>query len=127
MLNADGADDWLFTSGAFWAAEGSIRLGLFREKMITSFWAGEGILEYRTRLIGTGKIVLKVSGTLEEIDIPKGEEIAVEGPLVIARTVGTGYQVRRAAKSMFASLLSGEPALRVYAGPGKVLLNSNPY
>jgi uncharacterized protein (AIM24 family) len=127
VLSADGADDWLVTSGAFWAAEGSISLGLFREKAITSFWAGEGFLEYRTRLTGIGKIVLKVSGPVEEIDIPEGEEIAVEGQLVIGRTARTGYQLRRAAKSILASMLSGESALRVYTGPGKVLLNSTPY
>ena len=32
---------WILESGAYWASDNSVQLGLHRERMFTSFWAGE--------------------------------------------------------------------------------------
>ena len=125
VLNVN--EDWIVSSGAYWASEGGVGLGVHREKMITSFWSGEGLVEYKTKLSGAGKVALKVTGPVEEIELPAGEEMAVEGKLVVARTAGVNYSIRRAARSYLASYLSGESALSVYRGPGKILLCATPY
>ena len=122
-----GGQDWILSSGAYWASEGGVDLGVHRERMTTSFWSGEGLVEYKTKLSGAGKVVIKVTGPVEEIELPAGEEMAVEGKLVVARTASIDYSIRRAARSYLASYLSGESALCVYRGPGKILLCATPY
>jgi uncharacterized protein (AIM24 family) len=117
---------WILENGAYWASDNSVQIGLHRESMVTSFWAGEGFIDYQTKVSGTGRVVLNAAGPVEEIDLGH-ETISVEGKLVIARTADVGYRVVRPTKSLLSYWLSGEDYLRQYRGPGKVLLVSTPY
>lgn len=117
---------WILENGAYWASDNSVQLGLHRERMMTSFWAGEGFIDFQTKVSGQGRVVLNAQGPVEEIDLGR-ETISVEGKLVIARTADVGYRVARPTKSLFSHWLSGEDYHRQYSGPGKVLLVSTPY
>ena len=117
---------WILENGAYWASDNSVQIGLHRERMMTSFWAGEGFIDYQTKVSGTGRVVLNAAGPVEEIDLGH-ETISVEGKLVIARTADVGYRVVRPTRSRLSYWLSGEERLRQYRGPGKVLLVSTPY
>jgi uncharacterized protein (AIM24 family) len=117
---------WILERGAYWASENSVHLGLHRERMLNSFWTGEGLVEFQTMASGHGKVVLNASGPVEEIDLGD-EEIAVEGRLVIARSSRVTYSLRRPSRSRFATWLSNEQLLRVYRGPGRVLLCATPF
>lgn len=119
--------DWIIEAGAYWASDGAIELGVHRERAITSFWAGEGLIDFCTRVKGDGKVVLMSPGPVQDIEIPAGEEMAVEGKLVIGRTASTAYAIRRPTRSFLGSILSGERSLRIYKGPGRVLISSTPY
>lgn len=121
----DGAP-WILENGAYWASDNSVQLGLHRERTLTSYWAGEGFIDYQTKVSGRGRVVLNAAGPVEEIDLGH-ETIAVEGKLVIARTADVGYRVVRPTTSLLSHWLSGEDYLRQYRGPGKVLLVSTPY
>ena len=117
---------WILEDGAYWASDDSVVLGLHRERMFTSLWAGEGFIDIQTKVSGQGRVVLNAEGPVEEIDL--GDEvISVEGKLVIARTADVSYSVGRPTKSLFSYWLSGEEYHRQYRGPGKVLLVSTPY
>lgn len=117
---------WILEDGAYWASDDSVVLGLHRERMFTSFWAGEGFIDIQTKVSGHGRVVLNAAGPVEEIEL--GDEvISVEGKLVIARTADVSYRVGRPTKSLFSYWLSGEEYHRQYRGPGKVLLVSTPY
>jgi uncharacterized protein (AIM24 family) len=118
---------WIIEAGAYWASEGSVQLGVHREKMWVSLWAGEGFIDFQTRVKGAGKVVLSAPGPVQEIVIPKDEEVAVEGKLVVGRTAGVGYSLRRATRSYLGAYLAGERPLRIFRGPGKVLMSSTPY
>jgi uncharacterized protein (AIM24 family) len=118
-------ESWILEHGAYWASEGGVQVGLFRERMWTSFWAGEGPIDYQTKLSGQGRVVLNAPGPVEEVALD-GDRLAVEGRLVIARTEGLEYRVRRATK-FFQSFISGERALRTYQGKGKALVCWTPY
>jgi uncharacterized protein (AIM24 family) len=50
----------------------------------------------------------------------------VEGKLVLARTAGLQYRLRRAT-TLFQSMFAGEARLRVYEGTGKALVCWIPY
>lgn len=116
---------WILEPGAFWASEGEVRLGLHRESMWTSLWAGDGLIKYQTTATGDGRIVINAPGPVEEIDV-EDEEIVVQGRLVLGRTDGLTYRSRRPT-SLFESFFSGEPRVRKYSGTGKALVCWTPY
>jgi uncharacterized protein (AIM24 family) len=118
-------ESWILEDGAYWASEGGVQLGLFRERVWTSLWAGEGPIDYQTKVSGQGRVVLNAPGPVEEV-ILDGDRLAVEGKLVIARTESLEYRVRRATKFL-QSFISGEGGLRTYQGKGKALVCWTPY
>ena len=113
------------TNGAYWASEGGVQLGLHRERVWTSLWTGEGFIDYQTRVSGHGRVVLNAPGPVEEVTL-KDERLMVEGKLVLARTEGLDYRLRRAT-TFVQSLFAGEARLRVYEGTGKALVCWTPY
>jgi uncharacterized protein (AIM24 family) len=121
-----GGEAWVLENGVYWASDGDVDLGLYREAVMTSFWAGEGFIDFQTRVSGSGRVVLKTQGTIEEITLA-GERLAVEGKLVIARTEGLHYSIRRPSRSLIGYWLSGEGLVRVYSGFGRVLLTTAPF
>jgi uncharacterized protein (AIM24 family) len=126
VMELDGSERWIFNNGIYWASEGGIDLSIYRERLITAFWAGEGLLWYQTCARGKGKVVLYTEGPVEERTL-QGERIVVTGNYVIARTEGIKFTIRRAAKSLVSHWLSGEKAARCYEGTGTVLLCTTPY
>lgn len=121
-----GSDEWILENGAYWASDGTVRIGLYREPMVTSFWAGEGFIDYQTTVSGKGVTVLNADGPVEEISL-RDETISVEGKLVIARTAGLTYKVRRPVQNLIGYWLSGEQMMRTYSGTGRVLISTTPY
>jgi uncharacterized protein (AIM24 family) len=119
-------EPWILEHGAFWASDGSVELGLYRDGMITSFWGGDGFINYQTKVSGKGQVVLNAAGPVQEVSL-HNDQISVEGRLVIARTAGLQYRVRRPTSSYFSYLLSGEDLFRVYRGTGKVLMTVTPF
>jgi uncharacterized protein (AIM24 family) len=118
-------DSWILENGAYWASEGGVELGLHRERVWTSFWSGEGFIDYQTKVRGYGRVVLNAPGPVEEVSL-NDERLMVEGKVVLARTEGVDY-VRRRVSALVPSLLSGEPVMRVYWGTGKALVCWTPY
>jgi uncharacterized protein (AIM24 family) len=117
---------WILDRGAYWASEASVSVQVHREKIMNSFWTGAGFIDFHTRVSGTGKVVLNTPGPVEEIDLGN-EELAVEGRAVIARSSRVSFTVRRPSRGFVSSWLSGETLLRVYRGPGRILLAKTPY
>jgi uncharacterized protein (AIM24 family) len=62
-------ESWILENGAYWASEGGVQLGLYRERVSPSFWAGEGFIDYQTRLSGHGRAVLNAPGPVEEVTL----------------------------------------------------------
>ena len=117
---------WILEDGAYWASDDEVELGLHREPMVTSFWAGEGFIDFQTRISGQGRVVLNAAGPVQEVEL-KGERLAVEGKLVMARTEGVKYGIRRPTRSIIGYWLSGEELVRTYSGSGKILMTTTPY
>jgi uncharacterized protein (AIM24 family) len=125
VLAVDG-EEWILENGVYWASDGGIELGLHREPVLTSFWAGEGFIDYQTKISGHGVTVLNADGPVYEMTLDD-ESISVEGKLVIARTAGLRYRVRRPVRNLIGYWLSGESLMRTYSGTGRVLVSSTPY
>jgi len=120
-------ESWILEKGSYWASEGSVELQFFRERLLTSLWAGEGVVYLQTRVSGQGKLVVCTKGPVEEMELVEGEQLVVEGNCVIGRTQSVKFQMRRPTKNFWGRFTSGESIVRTYRGPGKVLLNPTMY
>jgi len=120
-------ENWILEKGSYWASEGSVELQFFRERLLTSLWAGEGFVYLQTRVSGRGKLVVCTRGPIEEMELAEGEQLVVEGNCVIGRTQSVKFQMRQPTKNFWGRFTSGESLVRSYQGPGKVLLNPTMY
>lgn len=126
MLELQG-ESWILERGTYWASEGSVDVTFHRERMTTAIWAGEGPIYLQTKVRGYGKVTLATRGPIEEIVLDKGQRVVAEGKYVIARTGDVSFKVRRTTKNFFGRFTSGEGMVRVYEGPGRILLNPTSY
>lgn len=119
-------ETWILEGGAYWASESSIEIDVHREKSMTAFKSGEGLLDFQTKVSGRGAVVLASQGPVEVIHL-QNDKLTVDGRLVLARSSGLEYTVQRAARSLMGSMSSGEYMVRVYQGTGFVLMAPVPY
>jgi len=109
--------------GLYFASEGSIEVGVFRNKNVSSaLFGGEGI--FQTKLKGTGWVVLCVPMPPDEIHklIINNEKLHVDGSFAILRKGNVDFTVEKSAKGFFGSKMSGEGLLQTFSGTGEVWL-----
>ena len=126
LLKINPGERWVLDTRCFWASDGEVGLSIYRERMLTSLWADEGLFWYKTVLKGTGKAVLSVPGPVHEVEL-NDETLVTDGPFVVARTQGISMQVKRPAKNIVSYWLSGQKRAYVYKGTGKLILCTVPY
>ncbi len=126
IMKLAAGDRWVLDTRCFLAGDGQVKLSIHREPMLTSFWAGEGLLWYKTALKGEGQVVLSVDGPVHEVEL-NDETLVTDGPFVIARTQGISMQLKRPAKNLISYWLSGQKRAYVYKGTGKLILCTVPY
>jgi uncharacterized protein (AIM24 family) len=81
---------------------------------------------FRTRVRGTGKVVLRVPGPVEEVQLTNGA-YRTEGKVVVGRSRDLSYVVRRPTRGLLAYLLSGEGYLKSFEGTGRLLVCYTPH
>lgn len=116
---------WILEPGVYWASEGGVDLGLYREPMLPSLWAGDGLLVWKTTVRGNGLVAINAPGPVEVVEVAQSA-LRVQGRLVLGRTEGLRFSSRRPT-SFVRSFISGQRRLRVYSGTGKVLVCWTPY
>jgi uncharacterized protein (AIM24 family) len=119
------SERWILEPGVYLASEGEIDLGLFRERMFASFWAGDGFLVFKTVVSGTGRVIINTPGPVEVVDITDSS-LRVQGRLVLGYTSGLTFS-SRLISGYFRSFLIGQKRLRVLTGTGKALVCWTPY
>ena len=125
ILDCREDERWILEPGVYWASEGNVVLGLYRERFWPSLWAGDGFFVWKTTVSGEGQVAINAPGPVETVEIAEAE-LRVQGRLVLGRTDGLRFQSRRAA-SFPRSLLAGQRRLRVYGGTGKALVCWTPH
>lgn len=118
-------ETWILEPGEYWASEASVQLGLHREPLLSSFWAGDGLLVWKTTVSGEGKVAINSPGPVEVIDVEEGE-LKVQGRLVLGRTADLKFKSVRSARFP-RNFISGQKRLRLYRGSGKALVSWTPY
>jgi uncharacterized protein (AIM24 family) len=125
IVDVTEGERWLLEPGVYWASEGGVALGLHREPMFASLWAGDGLLAWKTTLAGHGKVAINAPGPVETVEVRDGA-LKVQGRLVLGRTDGLRFASQRSARFP-RNLISGQRRLRVYSGSGKLLVCWTPY
>ncbi len=126
VLEVVEGERWILEPGAYWASEGTVALGLYREPLWASLWAGDGPLVWKTTLSGHGKVAISAPGPVETASVRQDSQLRVQGRLVLGRTVGLKFHSKRAAPFP-RNLIAGQKRLRVFAGEGKTLVSWTPY
>ncbi|MFN6464878.1 MAG: AIM24 family protein [Nostoc sp. DedVER02] len=123
ILELDGSE-WILDSGAYWASDGTVEVGVERNKFVSGLIGGEGL--FQTKVKGRGKVVMVAQGPVEVINL-QNDRLVVDGNFAIARTNTVNYRVEKATKSLLGSMTSGEFLVSTFEGTGTVLLAPVPY
>jgi uncharacterized protein (AIM24 family) len=131
IMDLPDKEKWVVESGAFWCSEAKVKQTFHRERFTTSFWSGKGFLDFQTKVIGQGKVMICSPGPVEEItlgkDSPFGSQLIADGPIVLARAASISYTVRLPSLLPWRRAASGETLLRVYQGEGRMLVCTTPF
>lgn len=122
-----GDEAWILEAGTYWASEGDVNVSYKRERFLTAFWLGEGLVYLQTRVQGPGKVVVTTRGPVQELTLRPGQKLRVDGRHVICRSEAVSYVAERATRNFLGRYTSGEGLVRVFTGPGKLLLNPAPF
>jgi uncharacterized protein (AIM24 family) len=123
ILELDSSE-WILDSGAYWASDGNVEVGIERNKFVSGLIGGEGL--FQTKVKGRGKVVMVAQGPVEVINL-QNDRLVVDGNFAIARTSSLNYRVEKATKSLLGSMTSGEFLVNTFEGTGTVLLAPIPY
>ena len=123
----DSARDerWILEPGVYWASEGEVDLGLYRERFWPSLWAGDGLLVWKTAIRGPGMVAVNAPGPVEMVSVDEARFV-VQGRLVLGRTDGLRFTSERAARFP-RNLFSGQTRMRAFSGTGRLLVCWTPY
>ena len=72
-------ETWILEPGAYWASEQGVEVSFHPERVLTSLWAGEGLVYLQTKVQGSGKVVVTTRGPIEEIELGPGKRVVAEG------------------------------------------------
>ncbi|MUG94676.1 AIM24 family protein [Scytonema sp. UIC 10036] len=123
IMELDGTE-WILDSGAYWASDGNVEVGVERNKLLSGLIGGEGL--FQTKVKGRGKVVMMAQGPVERIQL-QNDRLVVDGNFAIARTNTLHYRVEKATKSILGSMTSGEFLVNTFEGTGTILLAPVPY
>ena len=113
-------ESWVLEQGAYVCSDMSIEVGAIRNKGVkTMLFGGEGI--FQTSVQGTGKVVFKSPGPLQEIHL-NGETLTVDGRFAVAREGSLHFQTQILGKGIMSKATGGEGFVNIISGTGKVLL-----
>lgn len=116
--------EWILDSGAYWASDGNVEVGVERNKLLSGLIGGEGL--FQTKVKGRGQVVMMAQGPVEVVQL-QNDRLVVDGNFAIARTNTLNYRVEKASKSILGSMTSGEFLVNTFEGTGTILLAPVPY
>lgn len=87
-----------------------------------SFFASDNMFVLQAR--GTGIVLVTSFGALHSRQLGPGEEYVVDTGHLVAWHSSMAYEIRKATKSLFRSLTSGEALVAKFTGPGTLLMQT---
>ncbi len=118
---------WILERGIYWASEGGVDVNFHRVDFWTAYRAREPLIYLQTKVRGSGQVAVRTRGPIELLTLGEGEKVAVDGRNVIGWSSDVRFRIRRPTDNFFGKFTSGQGRLRVFFGPGQVLLNPAPH
>jgi uncharacterized protein (TIGR00266 family) len=87
-----------------------------------SFFGGEGL--FVLQVSGSGLLLVSSFGAIHRKTLSVNERYVVDSGHLVAWEGSMQYQLRKATKSFFRSLLSGEGVVAEFTGPGEILIQT---
>ena len=112
-------ESWVLDQGAYVCSDFAIEIGVVRNKGVSMVLSGEGV--FQTTVKGSGTVVFKSPGPLEEIHL-NGETLTVDGRFAVAREGSLEFKTQLLGKGVMSKVAGGEGFVNVISGTGKVLL-----
>lgn len=125
IFDAAPGERWILEPGVYWASEGNVGLGLYRERFWPSLWAGDGFLVWKTTIRGPGTLAVNAPGPVETVAVDDAR-LVVQGRLVLGRTDGLRFTSERSAR-LPRNFFSGQTRMRAFSGTGRLLVCWTPY
>lgn len=114
-------NETIFAQGGAYLA-GAPDLVLSAQGSFRALAAGEGL--FLSKISGTGPLFLNSYGAVYEKTLSTGESYVVDSGHMVAFQESVQYEVRKAAKGIFASVASGEGLVMHVHGPGKIWIQT---
>lgn len=105
--------------GAFWACDSAIELSIAVNKVSTTLFSGEGLIQ--TVVKGSGSVIIQAPGPIEIIDLVD-DRLVVDGNFAVARSASLDFSIQQSATSLLGTVTSGEILVNVLQGTGRVYL-----
>lgn len=112
-------ETYILDRGAYWASDHAVDVTMRMNKLTTTFFSGEGLLQ--TAVKGTGSVIIRAPGEVEVIDLHK-DRLVVDGSFAVARSASLDFSVQQSTRSLLGTVTSGEVLVTVLQGTGRVLL-----
>jgi uncharacterized protein (AIM24 family) len=100
-------ETWILESGSYWASDATLNLSAIREKVWTSLWTGEGVIDWQTKVSGHGTVVVRTQGPVDELNLMRGERYVANGKYVVGRSAEVAYSLRRPPSPSWQPTLQG--------------------
>lgn len=111
----------IFCQGGAYLA-GSPELELSTQGSLKGFVSGEGL--FLQKISGRGDLFLSCYGAVTIKELGPGETYIVDTGHMVAFEETVNYKIRKAAKGLMSTVLSGEGLTCEFSGPGKVWIQS---
>jgi uncharacterized protein (AIM24 family) len=105
--------------GAFWACDNEVEADIKVNKISTSVFSGEGLIQ--TVVKGRGTVIIQAPGPIEVIDL-RNDRLVVDGNFAVARSASLDFSVQQSSRSLLGTVTSGEILVNVLQGTGRVYL-----
>lgn len=116
-----GGQEYMVQSSSYLAGDTSLEVDT-QWGGARSFFGGEGLFVLRVR--GSGVLLVSSYGAIHRRTLAAGERYIVDTGHLVAWESQMHYELRKAAKSFFRSMLSGEGFVAEFTGPGEVLIQT---
>ncbi len=111
----------VFCQGGAYLA-GSPDLDLSTQGSLKGLISGEGL--FLQKISGAGEVFLSCYGAVTVKELAAGEKYIVDTGHMVAFDESVTYTIRKAAKGLMSTVLSGEGLTCEFTGPGKVWIQS---
>jgi uncharacterized protein (AIM24 family) len=112
-------EEYILDRGAYWASEMGVEADIRINKIGTTVFSGEGLIQ--TSVKGTGTVIIQAPGPIEVIEL-RNDRLVVDGSFAVARSASLDFSIRQSTRSVVGMMTSSEMLVSVIQGTGRVYL-----